>query len=85
MESQEDDLALNIDSLMEDDYLSESENEYNIEPIPLYFLSNSPIMNITQSLIKMSTSSVQMDNTVNFGDKMEYRKVTDGYDLFVLS
>ena len=43
MESQEDDLALNIDSLMEDDYLSESENEYNIEPIPLYFLSNFPI------------------------------------------
>ena len=43
MESQEDDLALNIDSLMEDDDLLDSDNEYNIEPIPLYFLSNSPI------------------------------------------
>ena len=43
MESQEDDLALNIDSLIEDDYLTESDNEFTIEPIPLYFLSNSPI------------------------------------------
>ena len=41
MESQEDDLALNIDSLIEDDYLTESDNEFTIEPIPLYFLSNS--------------------------------------------
>ena len=43
MESQEDDLALNIDSLMEDDDFIDSDNEYNIESIPLYFLSNMPI------------------------------------------
>jgi hypothetical protein len=43
MESQEDDLALNIDSLMEDDDFIDSENEYNLEPIPLYFVSNTPI------------------------------------------
>ena len=43
MESQEDDMALNIDSLMEDDDILDSDNEYNIEPIPLYFLSNTPI------------------------------------------
>ena len=43
MESQEDDLALNIDSLMEEYDFTESDNEYNIEPIPLYFLSNTPI------------------------------------------
>ena len=43
MESQEDDLALNIDSLMENDYSIDSDNEYNIEPIPLYFLANEPI------------------------------------------
>ena len=34
---------MNIDSLIEDDYLTESDNEYIIEPIPLYFLSNSQI------------------------------------------
>ena len=43
MESQEDDLALNSDSLMENDYSIDSDNEYNIEPIPLYFLANEPI------------------------------------------
>ena len=43
MESQEDDFALNIDYLMEEEDPTESENEYNIEPIPLYFLSNTPI------------------------------------------
>jgi len=43
MESQEEDLALNIDSLMEDDDFIDSDNEYNIESIPLYFLSNMPI------------------------------------------
>ena len=43
MESQEDDLALNIDSLMEDEDIIDSDNEYIIEPIPLYFISNMPI------------------------------------------
>ena len=43
MELQEEDLALNIDSLMGDDYSIDSDNEYNIEPIPLYFLANAPI------------------------------------------
>ena len=43
MESQEDDFALNIDSLMEESDFIDSDNEYNIEPIPLYFLSNTPI------------------------------------------
>ena len=43
MESQEDDFALNIDYFMEDEDPTESDNEYNIEPIPLYFLSNTPI------------------------------------------
>ena len=36
-------MALNIDSLMGDDYSIDSDNEYNIEPIPLYFLANAPI------------------------------------------
>ena len=43
MESLEDDSALNIDSLMEYDDDIETDNEYNIEPIPLYFLSNTLI------------------------------------------
>ena len=43
MESLEDDSALNIDSLMEYDDDLETDNEYNIEPIPLYFLSNTLI------------------------------------------
>ncbi len=43
MESLEDDSALNIDSLMECDDDIDSDNEYNIEPIPLYFLSNTLI------------------------------------------
>ena len=43
MESQEDDYALNIDSLLEDDDYLDSDNEYNIEPIPVYFLYNTPI------------------------------------------
>ena len=43
MESLEDDSALNIDSLMEYDEELDSDNEYNIEPIPLYFLSNTLI------------------------------------------
>ena len=43
MESLEDDSALNIDSLMECDDDLDTDNEYNIEPIPLYFLSNAAI------------------------------------------
>ena len=43
MESLEDDSALNIDSLMEYDDEVDTDNEYNIEPIPLYFLSNTLI------------------------------------------
>ena len=43
MESLEEDSALNIDSLMENDDDFDTENEYNIEPIPLYFLSNTLI------------------------------------------
>ena len=47
--------------------------------------SNTQNMSIEQNLIKMSTESVQMDNTVLFGEKMKYEKVTNGYNLFVLS
>ena len=43
METLEDDSALNIDSLMEYDDDIDSDNEYNIEPIPLYFLANTLI------------------------------------------
>ena len=43
MESLEDDSALNIESLMEYDDDIDTDNEYNIEPIPLYFLSNALI------------------------------------------
>ena len=43
MESLEDDSALNIDSLMEYDEDLETDNEYHIEPIPLYFLANTLI------------------------------------------
>ena len=43
MESLEDDSALNIDSLMEYDDDIDTDNEYNIETIPLYFLSNELI------------------------------------------
>jgi len=53
--------------------------------IKFSFGSNSSIMNITQSLVKMSTSNVQIDNTVLFGDKLQYKKVNNGYDLFVAS
>ena len=42
MDSNEDDSALNIDSLMEYDDL-DIDNEYHIEPIPYYFLSNTLI------------------------------------------
>lgn len=48
-------------------------------------VTNSTTMNITQNLIKMRTDSVQIDNTVLFGDQLKYEKVTGGYDLFVLS
>ena len=43
MDPLEDDSALNIDSLMEYDEDMETDNEYHIEPIPLYFLSNTLI------------------------------------------
>ena len=43
MESLEDDSALNIDSLMEFEEEIDSDNEFNIEPIPLYFLSDTLI------------------------------------------
>ena len=48
-------------------------------------VTNSTTMNITQNLIKMRTDSVQIDNTVLFGEQLKYEKVANGYDLFVLS
>lgn len=50
--------------------------------------TNSQNMSITQNLVRMSTESVQMDNTILFGDKMKYEKVKSGdnvigYNLFV--
>lgn len=53
--------------------------------IKFSFGSNSSIMNITQSLIRMSTNNVQIDNTFLFADKMQYKKASNGYNLFVLS
>ena len=48
-------------------------------------VGNALVTNITQNLIKMSTESVQIDNTVLFGEQLKYEKVSNGYDLFVLS
>ena len=56
-----------------------------INGIDFSFLSNSSIMNITQSAITMSTDNVQIDNTVLFGNRLQYKKVNKGYNLFVLS
>ena len=67
MESLEDDLALNIDSLMEDDDFIDSENEYNLEPIPLYFVSNTPI---EFGFFEQSSNSFY---------SISVRKNTDGY------
>lgn len=47
--------------------------------------ANPQNMSITQNLVKMSTQSVQMDNTVLFGENLKYEKVSNGYNLFVLS
>ena len=47
--------------------------------------NNLQNMVITQNSIKMSTESVQIDNTVLFGEQMKYEKVNNGYNLFVLS
>lgn len=47
--------------------------------------TNPQNMSITQNLVKMSTQSVQMDNTVLFGENLKYEKVSNGYNLFVLS
>ena len=43
MDSLEDDSALNLDSFMECEEDINSDNEFNIEPIPLYFLSDTLI------------------------------------------
>lgn len=50
--------------------------------------TNPQNMSITQNLVRMSTESVQMDNTILFGDKMKYEKIKSGnnvigYNLFV--
>lgn len=52
----------------------------------LYFnVTNAQNMSITQNLVKMSAESTQMDNTVLFGEQLKYEKVSNGYDLFVMS
>ena len=42
-------------------------------------------MSITQSKVEVKATETQMDNTVLFADKLKYRKVANGYNLFVLS
>ena len=52
----------------------------------LYFnVTDSQNMSITQSLVKISAESAQMDNTILFGEQLKYEKVSNGYNLFVLS
>ena len=50
-----------------------------------FSVGSSENMSIAQSLIKMSSNEVQMDNTVLFGENLKYKKVSGGYDLYVLS
>jgi hypothetical protein len=52
--------------------------------IDFSFLTNNSIMNIKQSIITMSTNDVQIDNTLLLANHLQYRKVNNGYDLFVL-
>ena len=66
MESLEDDSALNIDSLMEYEEEVVSDNEYNIEPIPLYFLSNTLIEFGFLEQSKKSFYSIEKIEKANF-------------------
>ena len=66
MESLEDDSALNIDSLMEYEEEVDSDNEYNIEPIPLYFLSNTLIEFGFLEQSKKSFYSIEKIERANF-------------------
>lgn len=58
---------------------------FNQQGINFGVKTNSQNMSVTQNLIKMSTESVQMDNTVLFGEQLKYERVSDGYNLFVLN
>ena len=57
---------------------------FNQQEINFGVKSNTQNLSVKQNLIKMSTDSVQMDNTVLFGERLKYEKVTNGYNLFVL-
>jgi len=52
--------------------------------IDFSFLTNDSIMNIKQGKITMSTTDVQIDNTFLLANHLQYKKVNNGYDLFVL-
>lgn len=47
--------------------------------------SNLQNIQVMQNSIKLNTTSVQMYSTVLFGEQMKYEKVSNGYNLFVLS
>lgn len=49
-----------------------------------FSVSNSPKMSIDKDQVRMSTDSVQVDNTVLFGSQLKYEQVSDGYNLFVM-
>ena len=69
----------------EDSEVLDAKITFNQQGINFGIKNNSQNMSMTQNLIKMSTESVQMDNTILFGESLKYEKVSNGYNLFVLS
>ena len=65
MDNQEEDNALNIDYLME--YIDiDSENEFSLEPIPLYFIRDSTIQFGFFEQSTKSFYSIEKISNVNF-------------------
>ena len=99
METQEEDSALNIDSLME--YIDiESENEYSIERIPLYFLKNNTIefgffeqsTNTFYSIeiiknanfrIKHATKILEVSTEIDNNTKRYFYKLTNNFPTMI--
>lgn len=50
-----------------------------------FSVSNTQSMSIMQNKVEVKATETQMDNTVLFADKLKYKKVANGYNLFVLS